>query len=152
MKDQIPGFLFIDHVAIAVPAGQLDAQVKAYELLGFREVHREEVLGTDQVREVMLRVGDSDNLIQLLEPLSSASPVQKLLDKNGGRAGFAHIAYRVRDAQVAFDALREKGFRIIDAAPRPGSRGTTIFFVHPRSRDDAPFGTLIEVVEAHEHE
>ncbi|WP_437959900.1 VOC family protein [Sorangium sp. So ce119] len=152
MKDQIPGFLFIDHIAIAVPAGQLDAQVKAYELLGFREVHREEVLGTDQVREVMLRVGDSDNLIQLLEPLSSASPVQKLLEKNGGRGGFAHVAYRVRDAQVAFDALKEKGFRIIDAAPRPGSRGTTIFFVHPRSREEAPFGTLIEVVQAHEHE
>ncbi|WP_437692220.1 VOC family protein [Sorangium sp. So ce176] len=152
MKDQIPGFLFIDHIAIAVPAGQLDAQVKAYELLGFREVHREEVLGTDQVREVMLRVGDSDNLIQLLEPLSSASPVQKLLEKNGGRGGFAHVAYRVRDAHVAFDALKEKGFRIIDAAPRPGSRGTTIFFVHPRSREDAPFGYLIEVVQAHEHE
>lgn len=152
MKDQIPGFLFIDHIAIAVPAGQLDAQVKAYEMVGFREVHREEVLGTDQVREVMLRVGDSDNLIQLLEPLSSASPVQKLLEKNGGRGGFAHVAYRVRDAQVAFDALKEKGFRIIDAAPRPGSRGTTIFFVHPRSREDAPFGTLIEVVQAHDHE
>ncbi|WP_433935885.1 VOC family protein [Sorangium cellulosum] len=152
MKDQIPGFLFIDHIAIAVPAGQLDAQVKAYELLGFREVHREEVLGTDQVREVMLRVGESDNLIQLLEPLSSASPVQKLLEKNGGRGGFAHVAYRVRDAQITFDALKEKGFRIIDAAPRPGSRGTTIFFVHPRSREDAPFGMLIEVVQAHEHE
>ncbi|KYF78213.1 glyoxalase [Sorangium cellulosum] len=150
MKDQIPGFLFIDHIAIAVPAGQLDAQVKAYELLGFREVHREEVLGTDQVREVMLRVGDSDNLIQLLEPLSTASPVQKLLEKTGGRGGFAHVAYRVRDAQIAFDALKEKGFRIIDAAPRPGSRGTTIFFLHPKSRDDAPFGHLIEVVQSNE--
>src|SRR5688572_5896354 len=103
MKDQIPGFLFIDHIAMAVPAGQLDAQVKAYELLGFREVHREDVRGTDQVREVMLRVGDSDNHIQLLEPLSPESPVQKLIDKNGGRGGFAHIAYRVGDVQAAFD-------------------------------------------------
>ncbi|WP_437666198.1 VOC family protein [Sorangium sp. So ce1182] len=150
MKDQIPGFLFIDHLAIAVPAGQLEAQVNAYELLGFREVHREEVRGTDQVREVLLRIGDSENLIQLLEPLSSDSPVQKLIDKNGGRGGFAHVAYRVRDVQVAFDELKARGFRIIDAAPRPGSRGTTIFFLHPKSRDDAPFGHLIEVVQSNE--
>ncbi|WP_437514015.1 VOC family protein [Sorangium sp. So ce1099] len=150
MKDQIPGFLFIDHLAIAVPAGQLEAQVNAYELLGFREVHREEVRGTDQVREVLLRIGDSENLIQLLEPLSPDSPVQKLIDKSGGRGGFAHVAYRVRDAQVAFDELKARGFRIIDAAPRPGSRGTTIFFLHPKSRDDAPFGHLIEVVQSNE--
>ncbi|XXY48138.1 VOC family protein [Sorangium sp. So ce269] len=150
MKDQIPGFLFIDHLAIAVPAGQLEAQVNAYELLGFREVHREEVRGTDQVREVLLRIGDSENLIQLLEPLSPDSPVQKLIDKNGGRGGFAHVAYRVRDVQVAFDELKARGFRIIDAAPRPGSRGTTIFFLHPKSRDDAPFGHLIEVVQSNE--
>ncbi|WP_437626147.1 VOC family protein [Sorangium sp. So ce1151] len=150
MQDQIPGFLFIDHLAIAVPAGQLEAQVNAYELLGFREVHREEVRGTDQVREVLLRIGDSENLIQLLEPLSPDSPVQKLIDKNGGRGGFAHVAYRVRDVQVAFDELKARGFRIIDAAPRPGSRGTTIFFLHPRSRDDAPFGHLIEVVQSNE--
>ncbi|MDC0685472.1 VOC family protein [Sorangium atrum] len=149
MKDQIPGFLFIDHIAMAVPAGQLDAQVKAYEMLGFREVHREEVRGTDQVREVMLRIGDSDNHVQLLEPLSAESPVQKLIDKNGGRGGFAHVAYRVSDVQAAFDELKARGFRIIDAAPRPGSRGTTIFFVHPRSREDAPFGHLIEVVQSH---
>ena len=150
MKDQIPGFLFIDHLAIAVPAGQLEAQVNAYELLGFREVHREEVRGTDQVREVLLRIGDSENLIQLLEPLSPDSPVQKLIDKSGGRGGFAHVAYRVRDVQVAFDELKARGFRIIDAAPRPGSRGTTIFFLHPKSRDDAPFGHLIEVVQSNE--
>ena len=51
---QIPGIKFVDHVAIAVKAGDLDGQVKAYEMLGFREVHREEVLGGDQVREALL--------------------------------------------------------------------------------------------------
>ncbi len=42
---KVPGFLFVDHIAIAVKQGELDAQVKAYELLGFQEIHREEVLG-----------------------------------------------------------------------------------------------------------
>jgi methylmalonyl-CoA/ethylmalonyl-CoA epimerase len=144
---KIPGFQFVDHVAIAVPTGQLDAQVAAYALLGFREIHREEVYGGDQVREALLQIGDGPNLIQLLEPLSADSPVQKLLDKNGGRGGFAHIAFRVASAQRAFDQMKADGFNIIDKVPRPGSRGTTVFFVHPKSRAENPFGFLIEVVE-----
>jgi len=41
----VPGIKFVDHVAIAVKNGELDGQVKAYEMLGFKEIHREEVLG-----------------------------------------------------------------------------------------------------------
>jgi methylmalonyl-CoA/ethylmalonyl-CoA epimerase len=115
----VPGFLFIDHVAIAVRQGELDPQVKAYEMLGFREIHREEVQGMDQVRESLLRVGEGPNLVQLLEPLTADSPVQKLIDKNGGRGGLAHVAFRVKDAQQAFDAMKASGFHIIDKAPRP---------------------------------
>jgi methylmalonyl-CoA/ethylmalonyl-CoA epimerase len=96
---------------------------------------------------VLLRIGGGPNLIQLLEPLTADSPVSKLIEKNGGRGGFAHIAFRVESAQAAFDAMKERGFKIIDKAPRPGSRGTTVFFVHPKSREDAPFGYLIEIVE-----
>lgn len=143
----VPGILFFDHVAISVPQGALEAQVEAYRLLGFRELHREEVLGRDQVREVLLQVGDGPNLIQLLEPLSPDSPVQKAIDKNGGRGGLAHVAFRVKDAHAAFDYLKECGFSIIDKAPRPGSRGTTVFFLHPKSRNESPFGFLIEFVE-----
>src|SRR5271157_5991580 len=139
----VVGFRFIDHVAIAVKQGELDAQVEAYKLLGFEEIHREEVYGGDQVRESLLEVGDGPNLVQLLEPLGSDSPVQKLIDKNGGRGGLAHVAFRVRNAQIAFQYMKEAGFQLIDKAPRPGSRGTTVFFVHPKS-----LGVLIEIVEA----
>jgi methylmalonyl-CoA/ethylmalonyl-CoA epimerase len=141
------GIQFVDHIAIAVPSGQLEAQVDAYKLLGFREIHREEVLGRDQVREVLLQIGDGPNLIQLLEPLSPESPVNKTIERNGSRPGPAHIAFRVADAQRAFEALQASGFHIIDKAPRPGSRGTTVFFVHPKSRADHPFGILLEMVE-----
>jgi methylmalonyl-CoA/ethylmalonyl-CoA epimerase len=143
----VPGIQFVDHVAIAVKPGELDAQVEAYKLLGFREIHREEVLGSDQVREALLQIGDGPNLIQLLEPLSPDSPVQKLIDRNGGRGGLAHVAFRVQSAQKAFDAMQASGFQLIDKAPRKGSRGTTVFFVHPKSRADHPFGFLIEIVE-----
>jgi methylmalonyl-CoA/ethylmalonyl-CoA epimerase len=143
----IPGFQFIDHIGIAVPAGQLEAQVAAYRLLGFREMHREEVFGSDQVREVLLEVGGGPNSIQLLEPLSDSSPMQKLIERNGGKGGFAHVAFRVTSATEAFDFMKAEGFHVIDAAPRPGSRGTIVFFVHPKSRAESPFGYLIEVVE-----
>ena len=146
----VPGIRFVDHVAIAVKQGDLDGQVNAWEMLGLHEVHREEVLGGDQVREALLRVGDGPNLIQLLEPLTTDSPVQKLIERNGGRGGLAHIAFRVESAQQAFDAMKASGFQIIDKAPRKGSRGTTVFFVHPKSRADNPFGFLIEIVEAPE--
>lgn len=146
--DLIPGILFVDHVAIAVRQGELEGQVRAYEMLGFREIHREEVHGSDQVREALLQIGDGPNLIQLLEPLTADSPVQKMIEKNGGRGCLAHIAFRVGNARRAFDAMKAAGFRIIDAAPRRGSRGTTVFFVHPKSKDENPFGILIEIVEA----
>ncbi len=143
----VPGFQCVDHVAIAVKTGDLEAQANAYKLLGFREVHREEVQGGDQVRELLLQIGDGPNLVQLLEPLGPGSPVQRLIDKNGGRGGFAHVAFRVADIQAAFDYMKATGFNIIDKAPRKGSRGTTVFFVHPKSREDAAFGFLVEVVQ-----
>jgi methylmalonyl-CoA/ethylmalonyl-CoA epimerase len=139
LKD-VPGIQFVDHVAIAVKRGELEGQVKAYEALGFREIHREEVRGKDQVREALLQIGSGRNLIQLLEPLTADSPVQKLIEKNGGRGGLAHVAFRVESAQHAFDAMRAQGFQLIDDAPRRGSRGTTVFFVHPRSKAESAFG------------
>ena len=143
----LPGFLFVDHIAIAVCAGELESQLKMYQQIGFRELYREEMGGTDQVREVLLQIGEGPNLIQLVEPLSAESPVQKQIDRNGGRGGLVHIGFRVKSAQAAFDYLKAQGFRIIDAAPRPGSRGTTVFFIHPKSHHDTPFWVLYEVVE-----
>ena len=148
---QVPGFLFFDHVAISVRPGELEAQVKAYQAMGFRELHREEVLGGDQVREVLLQVGEGPNLVQLLEPLNAESPVAKQIEKNGGRGGMAHVALRVEDIQKAFEYLRDHGFKIIDNAPRKGSRGTTVFFVHPKTTESISFGYLLEVVQEGSH-
>ena len=144
---QAPGFLCVDHVAVAVKPGELEQHVAAYRAMGFTEVHREDVLGADQVREVLLRVGDGPNLIQLLEPLTPESPVARQIEKSGGRGGLAHVAFRVADIQVAFDHLKANGFQLLDDAPRPGSRGTTVFFVHPKTTAQTAFGYLIEIVQ-----
>lgn len=143
----VPGFICFDHVAMAVAPGELEAQVAMYESLGFLEVHREDVRGTDQVREVLLQVGAGPNLVQLLEPLTPESPVARQIENNGGRGGLAHVALRVSDVHAAFDDMKARGFRIIDAAPRPGSRGTTVFFVHPKTTGTVAFGYLLEVVQ-----
>jgi len=148
---QIPGFLFFDHVAVSVKPGELEAHVAAYKAMGFTEVHREDVLGGDQVREVLLRVGDGPNLLQLIQPLNETSPVFKQMEKNGGRGGLAHIALRVQDARAAFDYLTANGFKIIDKAPRKGSRGTTVFFLHPKTTEAAAFGYIVEVVQEGSH-
>ncbi len=142
---KVPGFEFVDHVAIAVPQGQLDTMVDRYKKLGFSELHREEVLGKHQVREVLLRIGTSENLIQLLEPLSPESPVAKQVEKNGGRGGFAHLAFRVKDIHAAYSYMKDAGFNMTQE-PGAGSRGTMIFFVHPKD-----FSYLIEVVQEGSH-
>jgi methylmalonyl-CoA epimerase len=127
----------IDHVAIAV--NDLDAAIGWYEeMFGATVAHRE-VVERDGVEEALLKVADS--YIQLLTPLSADSPVAKYLERNG--EGIHHVGYRVDDCAAALAALQAHGVRVIDSVPRPGSRGTTVAFVHPK----AAFGTLVELVQ-----
>jgi methylmalonyl-CoA/ethylmalonyl-CoA epimerase len=73
--------------------------------------------------------------------------VQKAIDRNGGKGGLNHVGFRVKDIHTAFQDLKAKGFQILDPAPRPGSRGTTVFFMHPKALPQTPFDVLIEVVQ-----
>ena len=127
----------IDHVGIAVP--DLESAVERYrETFGVEPVHRERV-ESQGVEEVLFRVGVS--YIQLLGALAPDTPVGRFLDKHGG--GMHHIAYRVDDVVAAIETLKVRGARLVDEAPRPGSRGTTIAFVHPASAE----GVLVELVQ-----
>jgi methylmalonyl-CoA/ethylmalonyl-CoA epimerase len=132
-----PMFTEIDHVAIAVH--DLEAAVKYYEDVFGATVDHREVVESDGVEEALLKVAES--YIQLLTPTRDDSPVAKYLANKG--EGLHHIGYRVKDCGAALDAIKAAGGRVIDEAPRPGSRGTTVAFVHPK----AIFGTLIELVE-----
>ena len=127
----------IDHVAIAVR--DLGAAVDYYrETFGAVVEHRE-VVESDGVEEALLKVAES--YIQLLTPTNDDSPVAKYLEKRG--EGLHHVGYRVRDCAEALQAVKNQGGQVIDQQPRPGSRGTTVAFVHPK----AAFGTLIELVQ-----
>ena len=127
----------IDHVAIAVH--DLEAAIAYYaEVFGAEVAHRERI-ESDGVEEALLKVAES--YVQLLTPTRDDSPVAKYLANRG--EGIHHIGYRVADCAVALQAVKDAGGRAIDEAPRPGSRGTTVAFVHPKTA----FGTLIELVQ-----
>lgn len=127
----------IDHVAIAVR--DLEAAIDYYRRAFGATVSHREVVESDGVEEALLRVADS--YVQLLTPTRPDSPVAKSLEKRG--EGLHHVGYRVADCAAALAAMVEAGATPIDTAPRPGSRGTTVAFIHPKGS----FGTLIELVE-----
>jgi methylmalonyl-CoA epimerase len=127
----------IDHVAIAVR--DLEAAIAYYRDTFDAEVAHREVVESDGVEEALLRVADS--YIQLLTPTRDDSPVAKYLENRG--EGLHHVGYRVDDCAVALESVKANGGRVIDEQPRPGSRGTTVAFVHPKGA----FGTLIELVQ-----
>jgi methylmalonyl-CoA epimerase len=129
-------FTAIDHVGIAV--ADLEEAVERYRALGLRPVHRERV--PDQgVEEVLFAVGGS--YVQLLGALGPDTPVGRFLERRG--EGVHHLGVRVDDVARELDRLRATGARLIDDAPRPGSRGTTIAFVHPSTTG----GVLVELVQ-----
>src|SRR3954463_11852144 len=112
----------IDHVAIAVR--DLDAAVQYYaDTYGVGVDHRE-VVERDGVEEALLRVADS--YVQLLTPIRDDSTVAKYLENKG--EGLHHVGYRVANCAEALEQVRATGGKLIDEAPRPGSRGTTVAF------------------------
>ena len=127
----------IDHIAIAVH--DLEAAIAYYQEAFGAEVHHREIVESDGVEEALVKVADS--YIQLTTATRPDSPIAKYLDKKG--EGLHHVGYRVDDCQAALDAMVEAGATPIDQAQRPGSRGTTVAFMHPKGS----FGTLIELVQ-----
>jgi methylmalonyl-CoA/ethylmalonyl-CoA epimerase len=127
----------IDHIAIAVR--DLDAAVAYYQATYGVDVDHRETVDRDGVEEALLKVADS--YVQLLTPIRDDSPVAKWMEKRG--EGIHHVGYRVDDCAAALERVKAQGHQVIDDAPRPGSRGTTVAFIHPKTA----FGTLIELVQ-----
>ena len=124
---------------MGIAVRDLEAAVEHYrKAFAVEPAHRETV--ADQgVEEVLFRAGTS--YIQLLGALGPETPVGRFLEKRG--EGLHHVGYRVPDVTTALARLKELGIRLIDEAPRPGSRGTTVAFVHPEGMG----GVLVELVQ-----
>src|ERR1051326_3876947 len=114
----------IAHVGVAVP--DLDAALAFYrDVLGL--VPRR-VEFADGAAIVSLPLGESE--IGLLSPRQPAGPIARFLERRG--AGIHHICYRVPDLDLALEACRRSGYRLIDQVPRPGADGRGIAFFPPR--------------------
>ena len=137
----LPADLFttIDHVGIAVP--DLGEAIAFYELaFGIVSVH-EEVNEEQGVHEAMLAVGDGGTRIQLLAPLTPESTIAKFIGRSG--PGLQQLAFRVADVEAVSATLRERGLRLLYDAPRRGTAGSRVNFVHPKDAG----GVLVELVE-----
>jgi methylmalonyl-CoA/ethylmalonyl-CoA epimerase len=136
-----PAALFrkIDHVGIAVP--DLDAAIAFYrDTFGVVSVH-EETNEEQGVREAMLAVGDGRTRIQLLAPLAETSTIARFLDRNG--PGVQQVAYTVDDIEQVSQVLRGRGLRLLYDAPRRGTSGSRVNFIHPKDAG----GVLVELVQ-----
>ncbi len=127
----------LHHVAIAVPS-LAEARAVYETALGMRATPIEFV-ATQKVNVLVLFSGTQR--IELVEPAAPDSPITNFLAKRG--AGIHHLAWRVDDCAQAIAALKAAGLKLIDEAPKPGSHGTKVAFVHPKSTG----GVLMELVE-----
>ena len=125
----------LDHIGIAVKS--IDAST-IYAALGLTTDHVEDVV-TQGVKTAFLSVGDAN--IELLEPLSDASPVAKFIERRG--EGIHHICFRVTNMEEHLTRLQAQGFRLINEAPVPGAHGCRVAFLHPAAGN----GVLIELSE-----
>ena len=127
----------LSHLGVAVR--DLDSAEELFsKLLGNSRVHHEEV--ADQ--KVRIASFDVDGtMIELTAPTSADSPISKFLDKRG--EGIHHIALEVEDVAKEIARLKREGFQMIDEAPREGSHGMRIAFLHPKSTN----GVLIELCQ-----
>jgi methylmalonyl-CoA/ethylmalonyl-CoA epimerase len=127
----------LDHIAVAVPS--ITDALPLYELIAGAKsspIERVESQGVD-----VAMVGSGDTRIELLQPVSGNSTVQRFLDRHG--PGLHHIAYRVADLDGTLERLAAAGIRLIDQKGRPGAGGHNVAFLHPRSTG----GILIELVQ-----
>ena len=128
----------IDHVAIAVR--DLDAGDRLLRA-GVRR-HRRPPRGGRAGR----RRGGAAQGRRQLHPADRRRPATtrrspRFIEKRG--EGLHHIGYRVDDCAAALEAMKAAGAHADRRGARPGSRGTTVAFIHPKGS----FGTLIELVQ-----
>ncbi|NLD20882.1 MAG: methylmalonyl-CoA epimerase [Bacteroidales bacterium] len=119
----------IEHLGIATPS--LEEAIPYYEnVLGLKCFAIEEV-ADQKVKTAFFQIGEVK--LELLEPTSPESAIAKFIEKNGGRGGIHHIAFKTDDVAAALADASEKGIQLIDKAPRKGAEGLNIAFLHPKS-------------------
>ena len=124
----------IDHIAIAV--NDVEASAKIYQkALGIDDVEFETV-ESEGVKVAILPM--ENGRIELIQPINDESPIKKFLDKKG--QGLHHMALETDNIESDVERMEGCGVQFLGKV-RPGSAGTKVTFIHPKSLD----GVLAEL-------
>jgi methylmalonyl-CoA/ethylmalonyl-CoA epimerase len=124
----------IDHIAIAV--NNVEESAKAYqEALGVDDIEFETV-ESEGVKVAILHL--ENGRIELMQPTNDTSPIKKFLEKKG--QGLHHMALETDDIDGEVTRMENCGIQFLGKI-RPGSAGTKVTFIHPKSL----YGVLAEL-------
>jgi methylmalonyl-CoA/ethylmalonyl-CoA epimerase len=116
----------IDHIAIAV--NNVEDAAKIYqEALGVDTVEFETV-ESEGVKLAIIHL--ENGRIELMQPMNDESPIKKFLDKKG--QGLHHVALQTDNIEGEVERMEECGIQFLGKI-RPGSEGTKVIFIHPKS-------------------
>ncbi|MDC4215872.1 MAG: methylmalonyl-CoA epimerase [Candidatus Nitrosopumilus limneticus] len=116
----------IDHIAIAV--NDVEASAKVYQkALGVNHVEFE-IVESEGVKIAIIEL--ENGRIELMQPTNDSSPIKKFLDKKG--EGLHHMALDTDNIEGEVERMEECGIQFLGKI-RPGSLGTKVTFIHPKS-------------------
>ena len=116
----------IDHIAIAV--NDVEESAKIYqEALGVDEIEFETV-ESEGVKVAIIPM--ENGRIELMQPTNDSSPIKKFLDKKG--PGLHHMALDTDNIEGEVESMEGCGVQFLGKI-RPGSAGTKVTFIHPKS-------------------
>lgn len=116
----------IDHIAIAV--NDVEAAAKIYKkALGVDNVEFETV-ETEGVKVAIIHL--ENGRVELMQPTNDSSPIKKFLDKKG--QGLHHMALETNNIEGEVERMEGCGVQFLGQI-RPGSAGTKVTFIHPKS-------------------
>ena len=116
----------IDHIAIAV--NDVEESAKIYQqALGVDNVEFETV-ESEGVKVAILHLENAR--VELMQPTNDSSPIKKFLDKKG--QGLHHLALDTDNIEDEVERMEGCGIQFLGDI-RPGSAGTKVTFIHPKS-------------------
>jgi methylmalonyl-CoA/ethylmalonyl-CoA epimerase len=130
----------LNHIGVATPS-IADSVANYREVMGAVEVSEPFDMPSQGVKVCFVDTPNGGTQIELIEPLSEASPIHGFLAKNP-LGGQHHVCFEVPDIAAARAWFEGLGKRILGPT-RIGAHGTPIFFLHPKDM----MGVLTEIME-----
>lgn len=116
----------IDHIAIAVHDVEKAAEV--YQQALDIDSIEFETIESEGVKIAIIQV--ENGRIELMQPTNDSSPIKKFLDKKG--EGLHHMAFDTDNIEGEVERMEGCGIQFLGKI-RPGSAGTKVTFIHPKS-------------------